>query len=87
MDDASPFFKDYSTILNKWRSKVEKKQRELSDADPGRVNLEVWRLMQLEEEMLTRLPGMLEALRDTIMLCDLDQIVANDFRDLLQRLP
>jgi TIR domain len=90
MDDAKPFLADDFVVLalaEHWRGKFEKLQKGLVAIDPTRKNHELWVFVDLMEEMIPRLPGMLAALRDVIMKRGFDAIVADNFREVLARLP
>ena len=90
MDDARPFLKDELTLValaEHWKEKFEKLHKSLLSIDPNRRNHDLWVFVDLMEEMISRLPGMLAALKDIVMKRGFDSIVADQFREVLDRLP
>jgi tetratricopeptide (TPR) repeat protein len=87
MDDAKPLMKSHFALANQWKEKNAAKRQHLSEHDPNRKNRDVWQLLDLAEEMVIHLPGMLEALNDIIMPQTMSKIVADDFQDVIRRLP
>jgi tetratricopeptide (TPR) repeat protein len=89
MDDARPWLADETSVLalgERWKEKFEKLHASLLSLDPNRKNEDLWVFVGLVEEMVTRLPGMLTALKDIVMKRGFDDIVADRFREVLRRL-
>lgn len=90
MDDAAPLLKDPSAAVAlavHWRQELERRREELGLVDPDRLNRDEWDFLGLLGEMVPRLPGMLGALRDIVMKRGFDEIVADGFKEVLNRLP
>jgi internalin A len=90
MDDAKPFLQDDHALVSlakHWKEKFEKLHKELREVDPNRRNHDLWFFVDLMEDMVPRLPGMLSALRDIVMKRGFEQIVADGFREVINRLP
>ena len=90
MDDAKNIFKDNLAIISlakTWKEKYEKLRNELKTVDPHRKSSAQWVFMELMEDMCPRLPDMLGAIKDIVMKRGFDEIVADEFREVLKRLP
>lgn len=90
MDDAKTILKDDLTIISlakNWKEKYEKLRNELTTVDPHRKSSAQWVFMELMEDMCPRLPDMLGAIKDILMKRGFDEIVADEFREVLKRLP
>jgi len=90
MDDARPYLKDraaWAGLARHWKEQVSTVSEKLTAVDARRVNEHVWHQGNLLEDMVERLPGMLEALCDTKMEQDLQVLAANEFWDVVSRLP
>ncbi|MCA9052844.1 MAG: hypothetical protein KDA75_03360, partial [Planctomycetaceae bacterium] len=70
-----------------WREQLETLRADLQDVDPQRKSSELWIFVDLMEDMCPRLPDMLGALQDIVMKRGFDDIVADHFREVIQRLP
>lgn len=90
MDDAKTILKDDLAIISlakTWKEKYEKLRNELTAVDPQRKSSAQWVFMELLEDMCPRLPDMLGAIKDIVMKRGFDEIVADEFREVLKRLP
>jgi uncharacterized protein YjbI with pentapeptide repeats len=90
MDDAKVILKDDLAIISlakAWKDKCEKLRSELAAVDPHRKSPTQWVFVDLIEEMCPRLPDMLGAIKDIVMKRGFDQIVADNFKEVLVRLP
>ena len=90
MDDAKTILKDDLAIIllaKTWKEKYEKLRSELTAVDPQRKSSAQWVFMELLEDMCPRLPDMLGAIKDIVMKRGFDEIVADEFREVLKRLP
>jgi uncharacterized protein YjbI with pentapeptide repeats len=90
MDDAKTILKDNLAIISlakTWKEKYEKLRNELKTVDPHRKSSAQWVFMELMEDMCPRLPDMLGAIKDIVMKRGFDEIVADEFREVLKRLP
>jgi hypothetical protein len=88
-DDARDFFRDDLAVVElakKWKEKHEKFRAELEAVDPTRKSSAKWIFVDMIEDMCPRLPDMLDALKDIIMPRGFDDIYANNFREVLDRL-
>lgn len=89
MDDAKPFLKDEEALLDLavyWQNKCAKISESLKSIDPQHRNHDTWIFVNLMGEMVQHLPGMLGALTDTLMARGFEDIVRDDFQELIQRL-
>lgn len=90
MDDAEPLLKDNLArvaLARHWRQKFETLREQLTDVDPDRRSHDLWLFVNLIEEMVPRLPNMLDALGDIVMRRGFDEIVGDNFREVIGRLP
>jgi len=90
MDDAKPLLKDELALVElakHWKQKVENLYEGLRSIDPHRRNHDLWVFVELMEDMVPRLPGMLKALADTITARGFSDIIGGDFQELIRRLP
>jgi tetratricopeptide (TPR) repeat protein len=90
MDDAKPLLaSDLSLVklAEHWKEKFETLHESLRSIDPNRKSHDLWVLVDLIEEMVPRLPGMLAVLKDVVMKRGFDAIVADQFNEVLNRLP
>jgi tetratricopeptide (TPR) repeat protein len=90
MDDAKPLLRDELALVElaeHWKQKLEKLYEGLQSIDPHRRNHDLWVFVDLMEDMVPRLPGMLKALADTVMRRGFDDIVRDGFQELISRLP
>jgi len=89
-DDAESFFHDDHAIVElakEWKEKYVKFSEELRVVDPNRKSSAKWIFIDMVEDMCPRLPDMLDALKDIIMPRGFNEIVANNFREVIKRLP
>ena len=90
MDDAKPLLKDNVALValaKTWQERVEELRAELQAVDPTRKSPTLWIFVDLMEDMCPRLPDMLGALKDIVMKRGFDAIVADGFKEVLDRLP
>ncbi|HEV2851352.1 MAG TPA: TIR domain-containing protein [Thermoanaerobaculia bacterium] len=90
MDDAKPLLKDELALVDlaeHWKNKYQTLYKKLESIDPQRRNHDTWVFVDLMEEMVPRLPGMLRALTDTLMARGFEDIVRDGFQELIHRLP
>jgi internalin A len=90
MDDAKPLLKGDLALValaKHWKQKFEHLHTELQSVDPNRRNHDLWVFVDLMEDMVERLPGMLAALKDIVMKRGFDEIVEDGFKEVLNRLP
>jgi hypothetical protein len=89
-DDAKSILQDdmeIVTLAKTWKEKYERLRDELKVVDPNRRSSAKWVFLDMLDEMCARLPDMLDALKDIIMPRGFDEIVGNNFREVLDRLP
>ena len=90
MDDAKPLLKDELALVRlaeSWKQKFDSLHKGLQSVDPHRRNHDLWVFVDLMEDMVPRLPGMLAALRDIVMKRGFDDIVRDGFQEVIRRLP
>ncbi|MEW6288538.1 MAG: toll/interleukin-1 receptor domain-containing protein [Thermodesulfobacteriota bacterium] len=90
MDDAKPLLRDNLTLValaKAWRERMEKLRTELQSVDPTRKSPALWIFVDMMEDMCPRLPDMLGALKDIVMKRGFDEIVADGFKQIIDRLP
>lgn len=90
MDDAKALLHDDLAVVGlarTWKDKLEKLQQELGAVDPDRRSADSWKFVGMLDEMCRRLPDMLAALRDIVMKRGFDEIVSDDFREVVKLLP
>jgi class 3 adenylate cyclase len=90
MDDALQSLKDQGALTKlarSWQERVCSMAAEMAAADPDHRNHEIWEDLFLFQDMAARLPGMMAALQDAAMVGGLDRIVADGFKEVLERLP
>ncbi len=89
MDDAKPSLRDNSAIItlaNEWKQRLEKLRTELHGLDPNRKSPNLWVFVDMIEEMCPRLPDMLGALADIVMKRGFEEITADNFKQVIDRL-
>ena len=89
MDDAKAILEDRLVMLNladAWKRKHEELRQKLETVDPNRMSPDVWDFVERMGEMSQRLPNMLDAINDIVMKRGFDQIVADEFREVLSLL-
>jgi internalin A len=89
-EDARPYLRGHSAwteLARHWQERIQRKRQDLLDIDRERRNQDLWQFADLEAEMAERLQGMIEALIDVIMPREFEDIVENEFQDVLSRLP
>jgi hypothetical protein len=89
LDDAKPLLKDDGAVIELskyWKNKHEKRIQGLQFVDPAGKSHDQWAFYDLIGEMIPRIPNMLGALNDIVMKRGFEQIVKDDFRDVLKRL-
>ena len=90
MDDAKPLLKDNLAVValaKAWQEKLERLRAELQSVDPTRKSADLWVFVDLMEDMCPRLPDMLGALNDIVMKRGFDEIVEDDFQEVIRLLP
>ena len=90
MDDAKPLLKDNFALVavaRAWHERLDKLRSELQSVDPTRKSPALWMFVDMMEEMCPRLPDMLGALKDIVMKRGFDEIMADGFREVINRLP
>lgn len=90
MDDAKAILKDDLAIIalaKTWKDKFQKLQSELEAVDPRRKSSAQWVFVDLMEDMVPRLPGMLGSIQDIVMKRGFEDIVADGFQEVIGRLP
>jgi internalin A len=90
MDDAKVMLKDELALVrlaHEWKSRLEELKSQLQVVDPHHKSADLWIFVNLLEEMCPRLPDMLAALKDIVMKRGFDEIVADEFQEVLKRLP
>ena len=90
IEDAKPFLEDTSALLSLarwWGDKLDALRRDLYQIDPQQRNHDLWIFVELLEEMVPRLPGMLAALKDIVMRRGFEEIMGNNFQEVIRRLP
>jgi uncharacterized protein YjbI with pentapeptide repeats len=89
LDDAKQSIKDELTVValaKQWKNIHDMRRHELEKIDPNRKSPDSWSRTELIGEMCERLPDMIGSLRDIVMKRGFDEIVADDFREVLARL-
>jgi uncharacterized protein YjbI with pentapeptide repeats len=89
MDDAKPILEDHLAMIRlakTWQAKYEELQRELAAVDPKRTSPDLWVFVDMMGEMYPRLPGMLDAIKDVVMKRGFNEIMADGFREVLNRI-
>lgn len=90
MDDAKASLKDELALVRlaaNWKERHDELRSKLRSVDPHKRSADVWNFVGLLDEMCPRLPDMLAALKDIVMKCGFDEIVADGFREVLKLLP
>jgi len=90
MDDARPLLKDNLALLalaRTWQERMEKLRSELKAVDGTRKSPALWVFVDMMEDMCPRLPDMLGALQDIVMKRGFDEVVADNFKEVISRLP
>ncbi len=90
MDDAKPLLKDHSAIIAlaaEWKLRLEKLRSELQAIDSNRKSPHLWVYLDMVDDMCPRLPDMLGALADIVMKRGFDEITADGFKQVIERLP
>lgn len=90
MDDAKPLLKDNLTLValaKAWQERMEKLRAELESVDPTRKSPALWVFVDMTEDMCPRLPDMLGALKDIVMKRGFEEIVEDDFQEVILLLP
>jgi TIR domain len=89
MDDAQKYLGDDQAVRlsAQWKSRLQSRRRDLESVDPRQNNVDSWGEINLQEEMVTHLPGMIAALNNVKMTRGFEAIVASGFREVLDRLP
>ena len=90
MEDARPLLKDELALVElaeHWKQRLDKLYNGLQSIDPHRRNHDMWVFVDLMEDMVPRLPGMLRALTDTLMGKGFDDLVRDGFQEVIRRLP
>ena len=87
MDDATTLLQDDLAIARFWKEKCDTERSLLLEIDPNRLSSEKWKYVNLMSDMSQYLPDMLGALQDIVMKRGFTEIVDDEFREVLQRLP
>ena len=90
MDDARPDLRNSSSInalAAEWQQRLEVMKQELQAVDPQRKSANQWIFVDLVDEMCPRLPDMLNALKDILMMRGFQSILDDGFREVLNLLP
>lgn len=90
MDDAKPLLQDQLALVKlaeHWNSKLVKLKEGLQSVDPRRLDHDMWVFVDLLEDMVPRLTGMMKALADSLMVSRFDDLVKDGFKELIRRLP
>jgi hypothetical protein len=90
MDGAKPILNNnlaLTSLAKEWKDKYKDQHQHLEDVDPDRFSTSSWAFLNLIKEMCPRLPDMLALLRDIVMKRGFDEIVADNFQEVLKRLP
>ena len=90
MDDAKPLLKDNLALValaKAWQNRMEELRAELHLVDPTRKSPALWLFVDMMEDMCPRLPDMLGALKDIVMKRGFEEITADGFEEVINRLP
>jgi tetratricopeptide (TPR) repeat protein len=90
IDDAEPLLRDNLAVValtKVWQEKLEKFRTELHFVDPTRKSANLWLFVDLMEDMCPRLPDMLAILKDIIMKRGFEEIVKDEFQEVINLLP
>lgn len=90
MDDAKALLKDELALIRlaaSWKDRLDELRVKLRSVDPHQRSVDVWNFIGLLDEMCPRLPDMLAALKDIVMKRGFDEIVADEFQEVLKLLP
>ncbi len=90
IDDAVNFFTEKDALVSlasHWKEKTKRLRNALETIDPTRRSSDVWKSVELQEDMVPFLPEMLMVLRDIIMKRGFEDIVADGFQEVISRLP
>jgi tetratricopeptide (TPR) repeat protein len=90
LDDAMPYLRNKQALLELaayWKTEHGKLSAGLEQIDPQRKSHDVWVLLELVSEMVPRIPGMLHALMEIVMIRGFDEIVNDNFKEIIGRLP
>ena len=90
MDDAKPLLENDDSILeltDMWQKKLEVLRGKLDRMDLKGKSRMQWDRVDTMGEMCPRLPDMLGALMDIIMKRGFNEIVKDDFKDVIRLLP
>jgi uncharacterized protein YjbI with pentapeptide repeats len=91
MDDAKDVLNDnlkHYEIAKFWKSRFELLRGKLLDIDPERTKSpNQWAAISAMEEMSQCLPDMLGAIKDIVMKRGFNEIVADDFKEVISLLP
>jgi tetratricopeptide (TPR) repeat protein len=90
MDDAQQYLNDERAVIRlseQWKGRLDNLRGNLESVDPRRNSHDSWVEIGLQQEMVSHLPGMISALNNVKMMRGFDAIVADGFREVLDRLP
>jgi tetratricopeptide (TPR) repeat protein len=90
MDDAKRLLKDnisLADLATSWHERTKTLRCKLQSVDPDRKSPASWVFVTMLEDMCPRLPDMLGALQDIVMKRGFDEIVADGFAEVINRLP
>jgi hypothetical protein len=90
VDDAKPLLRDNLALValaKAWQERMEKLRAELRSVDPTRKSPALWLFVDMIEDMCPRLPDMLGALKDIVMIRGFEEITKDGFQEVITRLP
>jgi len=90
MDDAIPLLRGNHALIElakSWQERLEKLRSNLQTVDPNRRSSALWLFVNMMEEMCPLLPDMLGAIKDIVMKRGFEEIVTDDFREIISLFP
>jgi len=87
LDDAKLLLADDLKVAKFWKEQYDKDKADLLEIDPDRLSSARWAYINQLGEMCPKLPDILGALKDIVMKRGFDNIVRDNFQEVLTRLP
>jgi hypothetical protein len=86
MDDAKAVLAQDLKLAQHWKEIYKREHRALVSVDPEHRSHARWSYLDRLHDMCSLLPDMLDAIKDIVMKRGFDQIVADGFKEVLDRL-
>lgn len=87
LDDALPLLADDLQVARYWKEQHEMEKKRLLEVDPDRHSTLRWAYVNQLGEMYPKVPDILGALKDIVMKRGVEEIVKDNFKEVINRLP